>query len=88
LLPAGVSNAINTNFFSDLSFHFLKDIAPFGCRRLTTGDRDQSASASEERRGADRAREGGKLTLASYGTGTIQVAHLHEPLHRFDRGRC
>jgi hypothetical protein len=26
---------------------------------------------------------GGKLTLASYGTGTIQVAHLHEPLHRF-----
>jgi len=27
LLSAGVSNAINTNFFSDLSFHFLKDIA-------------------------------------------------------------
>ena len=78
LLWAGVSNAINATIFSDLSFNFLKDIAPVSGivaypLVLEVNPRVPAQTIAELIALAKASP--GKLTLASYGTGTIsQVA--------------
>ena len=78
LLTAGVSNAINTSIFSDLSFNFLKDIAPVSglvAYPLVIGVNPQVPAKNIAELIALAKANPGKLTLASYGTGTIsQVA--------------
>jgi tripartite-type tricarboxylate transporter receptor subunit TctC len=78
LLWAGVSNAINASIFSDLSFDFLKDIAPVSgvvAYPLVLEVNPQVPAKSIAELIAFAKASPGKLTLASYGTGTIsQVA--------------
>jgi tripartite-type tricarboxylate transporter receptor subunit TctC len=78
LLWAGVSNAINASIFSDLSFDFLRDIAPVsgavGYPLVIEVNPQVPAKSIAELIALAKASPG-KLTLASYGTGTIsQVA--------------
>ena len=78
LLWAGVSNAINASIFSDLSFDFLKDIAPVSgvvAYPLMIEVNPQVPAKNIAELIALAKASPGKLTLASYGTGTIsQVA--------------
>ena len=78
LLWAGVSNAINASIFSDLSFDFLKDIAPVSgvvAYPLVIEVNPQVPAMNIAELIALAKASPGKLTLASYGTGTIsQVA--------------
>jgi len=78
LLWAGVSNAINATIFSDLSFNFLKDIAPVSgvvAYPLVIEVNPQVPAQSIAELIALAKANPGKLTLASYGTGTVsQVA--------------
>ena len=78
LLWAGVSNAINTSIFSDLSFDFLRDIAPVAgvvAYPLVLEVNPKVKAASVAELIALAKASPGKLTLASYGAGTIsQVA--------------
>ena len=78
LLWAGVSNAINASIFSDLSFDFLKDIAPVSgvvAYPLLIEVNPQVPAKTIAELIALAKASPGKLTLASYGTGTIsQVA--------------
>ena len=78
LLWSGVSNAINASIFPDLSFDFLKDIAPVAglvaYPLVIEINPKVPAKSIAELIALAKARPG-KLTLASYGTGTIsQVA--------------
>ena len=78
LLWPGVSNAINASIFSDLSFDFLNDIAPVAgvvaYPLVIEINRKVPAKSIAELIALAKASPG-KLTLASYGTGTIsQVA--------------
>jgi tripartite-type tricarboxylate transporter receptor subunit TctC len=78
LLWSGVSNAINTSIFSDLAFDFLKDIVPVaGIVKyplvLEVNPKVPAKSIAELVALANA--NPGKMTLGSYGTGTIsQVA--------------
>jgi tripartite-type tricarboxylate transporter receptor subunit TctC len=78
LLWAGVSNAINASIFSDLSFDFLKDIAPVAgvvAYPLVIEVNPQVSAMNIAELIALAKASPGKRTLASYGTGTIsQVA--------------
>jgi tripartite-type tricarboxylate transporter receptor subunit TctC len=78
LLWAGASNAINASIFSDLSFDFLKDIAPVSgvvAYPLVIEINPKVPARSIAELIALAKASPGKLTLASYGTGTIsQVA--------------
>ena len=78
LLWAGVSNAINASIFSDLSFDFLKDIAPVSgavAYPLVIEVNPKVPAKNIAELIALAKASPGKLTLASYGTGTIsQVA--------------
>jgi tripartite-type tricarboxylate transporter receptor subunit TctC len=78
LLTAGVSNAINASIFSDLPFDFLKDIAPVSglvAYPLVINVNPKVPARSIAELIALAKASPGKLTLASYGTGTIsQVA--------------
>src|SRR5215831_18004614 len=78
LLWLGVSNAINASIFSDLSFDFLKDIAPVAgmvAYPLVLEVNPSVPARSIAELVALAKAEPGKLTLGSYGTGTIsQVA--------------
>jgi tripartite-type tricarboxylate transporter receptor subunit TctC len=78
LLWAGVSNAINASIFSDLSFDFLRDIAPVSgavAYPLVLEINPKVPAQSIAELIALAKASPGKLTLASYGTGTIsQVA--------------
>src|SRR5215469_3602192 len=78
LLWAGVSNAINASIFSDLSFDFLKDIAPVSgvvAYPLMIEVNPQVPAKNIAELIALAKASPGELTLASYGTGTIsQVA--------------
>jgi len=78
LLWASVSNAINASIFSDLSFDFLKDIAPVSgvvAYPLMIEVNPQVPAKNIAELIALAKASPGKLTLASYGTGTIsQVA--------------
>jgi tripartite-type tricarboxylate transporter receptor subunit TctC len=74
LLWAGVSNAINASIFSDLSFDFLKDIAPVSgvvAYPLVIEVNPQVPAMNIAELIALAKASPGKLTLASYGTGTI-----------------
>ena len=78
LLWSGVSNAINTSIFSDLAFDFLKDIVPVaGIVKyplvLEVNPKVPAKSIAELVALANA--NPGRMTLGSYGTGTIsQVA--------------
>jgi tripartite-type tricarboxylate transporter receptor subunit TctC len=78
LLLAGTSNAINASIFSDMSFNFLKDIARVSGAvasplAIEVNPKVQAKSIAELIALAKA--NPGKLTLASYGTGTIsQIA--------------
>jgi tripartite-type tricarboxylate transporter receptor subunit TctC len=78
LLWAGVSNAINASIFSDLTFDFLKDIAPVAgmvAYPLVLEVNPKVPAQSVAELIALAKVNPRKLTLASYGTGTIsQVA--------------
>jgi tripartite-type tricarboxylate transporter receptor subunit TctC len=78
LLWSGVSNAINASIFSDLSFDFLKDIVPVAgmvAYPLVLEVNPSVPARSIAELVALAKAEPGKLTLGSYGTGTIsQVA--------------
>jgi tripartite-type tricarboxylate transporter receptor subunit TctC len=78
LLWAGVSNAINASIFSDLSFDFHEDIAPVSgavSYPLVIEVNPKVPANSIAELIALAKASPGKLTLASYGTGTIsQVA--------------
>src|SRR5262249_6706895 len=78
LLWGGVSNAINTSLFSDLSFDYLKDIAPVSglvAYPLVLEINPKVPARSIAELIALARTSPGKMTLASYGTGTIsQVA--------------
>ena len=78
LLWAGVSNAINASIFSDLSFDFLRDIAPVAgvvAYPLVLEINPKVPAKTIAELIALAKASPGKLTLASYGTGTIsQVA--------------
>ena len=78
LLWDGVSNAINASIFSDLPFDFLKDIAPVSgvvAYPLVLEVNPKVPAKSVAELIALAKASPGKLTLASYGTGTIsQVA--------------
>jgi tripartite-type tricarboxylate transporter receptor subunit TctC len=78
LLWAGVSNAINASIFSDLSFDFLRDIAPVSgtvAYPLVIEVNPKVPAKSIAELIALAKANPGTLTLASYGTGTIsQVA--------------
>jgi tripartite-type tricarboxylate transporter receptor subunit TctC len=78
LLWSGVSNAINASIFSDLSFDFLRDIAPVAgavAYPLVLEINPKVPAKSVAELIALAKANPGKLTLASYGTGTIsQVA--------------
>jgi tripartite-type tricarboxylate transporter receptor subunit TctC len=78
LLWAGASNAINASIFSDLSFDFLKDIVPVSgvvaYPLVLEVNRKVPAKNIAELIALAEANPG-RMTLASYGTGTIsQVA--------------
>ena len=78
LLWSGVSNAINTSIFSDLAFDFLKDIVPVAGivnypLVLEVNPKVPAKSIAELVALANA--NPGRMTLGSYGTGTIsQVA--------------
>jgi tripartite-type tricarboxylate transporter receptor subunit TctC len=78
VLWAGISNAINVSIFSDLSFDFLKDIVPVAGvvdypLVLEVSPKVPARSIAELIALAKA--DPGKMTLGSYGTGTIsQVA--------------
>jgi tripartite-type tricarboxylate transporter receptor subunit TctC len=78
LLFAGASNAINASIFSDLSFDFLKDIAPVSglvAYPLVLEVNPKVPAQNIAGLIALAKANPGKMTLASYGTGTIsQVA--------------
>ena len=78
LLWGGVSNAINASIFSDLSFDFLKDIAPVSglvAYPLVIEINPKVPAKNIAELIALAKANPGKMTLASYGTGTIsQVA--------------
>jgi tripartite-type tricarboxylate transporter receptor subunit TctC len=74
LLWAGVSNAINASIFSDLSFDFLKDIAPVAgavAYPLVIEVNPKVPAKTIAELIALAKASPGTLTLASYGTGTI-----------------
>ena len=78
LLWSGVSNAINASIFSDLSFDFLKDIVPVAGMvaypMVLEVNPTVPAKNIAELVALAKA-EPGKMTIGSYGTGTIsQVA--------------
>jgi tripartite-type tricarboxylate transporter receptor subunit TctC len=78
LLWAGASNAINASIFSDLSFDFLKDIAPVSgavAYPLVLEVNPKVPAKTVAELIALAKANPGRMTLASYGTGTIsQVA--------------
>jgi tripartite-type tricarboxylate transporter receptor subunit TctC len=78
LLLVGSSNAINATIFSDLAFNFLKDIAPVAgvvAIPLVIEVNPQVPAKNIAELIALAKASPGKLTLASFGTGTIsQVA--------------
>jgi tripartite-type tricarboxylate transporter receptor subunit TctC len=74
LLWAGISNAINAMLYTDLPFDFLRDIAPVAGRVIypLVIEANPSVPAKSVAELVALAKDNpGKITLASYGTGTI-----------------
>ena len=74
LLWAGISNAINTQLYTGLSFDFLRDIAPVAglvIYPLVLEANPSVPARSVAELVALAKADPGKITLASYGTGTI-----------------